>query len=282
MEYALNRIVNPEFLVPSITAGTRAARGGPEMNKNRVEMLIVSAVAVLMTAGSLFAQETDRRIESAFKSSYVFKAYLKGDDIQVHSRDGVVTLTGTVSEETHLSLAVDTAAGLPGVKSVDNRLEVKGGIPERNSDAWIRTRVKTMLMLHGNLDGDKTEVAVKDGRVTLRGEASSLSAKALTTEYVKDIEGVMGVDNEMTVAQRPHEKRKTVGEFIDDASIKSQIKSALLFHRGTNAFKTGISVKKGAVTVTGTAKNAAEIDLVTKRIEDIPGVKSIDNRMTVK
>jgi osmotically-inducible protein OsmY len=86
----------------------------------------------------------------------------------------------------------------------------------------------------------------------------------------------------MTVATAGHEEHKTVGEFIDDASIKSQIKLALLFHRGTNAFKTEISVEKGVVTVTGKAKNAAEKELVTKRIEDIHGVKTIHNRMIIE
>ena len=242
---------------------------------------IIGAVVLLMMAGSLFASETDRRIESAFKKSYVFNTYLKGDDIQIHSQDGVVILTGTVSEEPHLSLAADTVANLPGVKSVDNRLEVKGGIPEKNSDAWIHMKVKTMLMLHSNLDGANTQVEVKDGRVTLRGEASSLAEKELTTEYVKDIEGVKDVDNEMTVAKAPHEKHRTVGEFIDDSSIKSQIKLALLFHGGTNAF-TEISVERGVVTVNGKAKNAAEIELVSKLIEDIHGVKTIHNRMIIE
>lgn len=252
------------------------------MKKGYVKMLIVGAVAMMLTAGALFAQETDKRIESAFKDSYVFKTYLKGDDIQVRSQDGVVTLTGTVSEETHLALAADTAAGLPGVKSVENKLEVKGGIPEKLSDAWIHTQIKTMLLLHKNLDGDRTEVEVKDGRVTLRGEASSRAAKALTTEYVEDVDGVKGVDNEMSVAPKPREEHKSVGEFIDDASIKSQIKSALLFHRGTNVFKTNVSVEKGVVTVTGTANNAAQVALVTKRIEDVHGVKKVINRMIIK
>jgi len=46
MEPALKQIVYPELLVPSITAGTREARGGAEMKKKYLEMLIVSAVAV--------------------------------------------------------------------------------------------------------------------------------------------------------------------------------------------------------------------------------------------
>jgi len=244
-------------------------------------MLMMGAVGLLFT-GSLFSQDTDRRIESSAKKSYVFITYLKGDDIQVRSRDGVVTLTGTVSEDSHLSLAADTVADLPGVKNVDNRLTVKGGIPERNSDAWIQMKIKTMLLLHGNLDGANIQVDVRDGRVTLHGEAGSIPEKELTTEYVKDIEGVRDVDNMMTVAKVPHEAHKSVGEFIDDASILSQIKLALLFHRGTNVFKTDITVDKGVVTVTGKARNAAEIELVTRRIEDIHGVRTIHNRMILE
>jgi osmotically-inducible protein OsmY len=244
--------------------------------------LIMGGAALLMVAGSLFASETDRRIESAFKKSYVFTAYLKGDDIQIRSQDGAVTLTGTVSEETHLSLAAETAADLPGVKSVDNRLDVRGGIPDRGSDAWIRMKLKTMLMLHANLDGANTRIEVIGGSVTLRGVISSQAGKELTTEYVKDVEGVKDVDNEMTVAAAPHQDHRTVGELIDDASIKSQIKLALMFHRGTNPFRTEISVDRGVVIVTGKAKNAAEIELVTKRIEDIHGVKAVHNRMIIE
>jgi hyperosmotically inducible protein len=244
--------------------------------------LIMGVVALLMIAGFLFASDMDKKIEAAAKESYVFRTYFQGDDIQIHSQDGVVTLTGSVSEESHLSLAADTVADLPGVKSVDNRLEVKGGIPEKYSDAWIRMKVKTMLMLHRNLHGANAEIAVSAGLVTLHGEAGSQAEKELTTEYVKDVEGVKDVNNEMTVAKSPHEEHKTVGEFIDDASIKSQIKLALLFHRGTNVFRTDISVEKGVVTVSGKAKSAAEIELVSKRIEDIHGVKTVHNRMIIE
>jgi hyperosmotically inducible periplasmic protein len=246
--------------------------------------LALAAVAVLMMTNSVFASESemDKRIESTAKKSYVFNTYLKGDDIQIHSQDGVVTLTGTVSEESHLSLAADTVADLPGVKSVDNRLEVKGGILEKNSDAWIHAKIKTMLMLHRNLDAANTEVEVKDRQVVLRGEVGTQAEKELTSEYVKDVEGVKDVDNRMTVAKAPKKKLRTIGEFIDDSSIYSQIKLALFFHRGTNAFETKISVKNGVVNVTGKARNAAEIALVTKRIEDIHGVKSITNRMTIE
>lgn len=255
------------------------------MEKNYRGTLLMGALALLallMITGYLFASETDKRIELTARKSYVFNTYLKGDDIQIHSQDGVVTLTGTVAEEPHLLLATETVADLPGVKSVDNKLEVVGGIPEKNSDAWIQMRIKNMLLLHRNLDGANTEVNVKDGLVTLHGEVNSQAEKGLTAEYVKDVEGVKDVDNKMTVATAPKTKNRTVGEYIDDASIKSQIKLALLFHRGTNPFRADITVKRGVVTVSGMAKNAAEKELVSKRIEDIHGVKRIQNRMTIK
>jgi hyperosmotically inducible periplasmic protein len=251
------------------------------MKRNYMKAMITGAAVLLMFTGSLFTSEIDRRIESSAQKSYVFITYLKGDTIQIQSQDGAVTLTGTVSEESHLGLASDTIADLPGVKSVDNRLEVINGVPEKNSDTWIRIRVKTMLRLHRNLDGDNTVVEVKDGRVTLHGEVDSQAEKGLTAEYVKDVEGVKDVNNEMTVAKY-HRKHRTVGQFVDDSSIKSQIKLALLFHRGTNPFRANISVRRGTVTVTGAAKSSFEKELVTKRIEDIHGVKRIRNRMTIE
>ncbi len=78
-----------------------------------------------MTTGYLFTANTDDRITAAARDSLALKTYLKGDDIQVHSQDGAVTLLGTVAEEPHLSLAAETVADLPGVKRVDNRLEVR-------------------------------------------------------------------------------------------------------------------------------------------------------------
>ena len=166
-------------------------------------LLMAGVLASLMITGILFASGQDDRVEAAARNSYVFKTYLKGDDIQIRSVDGVVTLTGTVASESHSALAADTLADLPGVKSVDNRLEIKGGVLQKESDAWIRVKVKTMLMLHRNVNGIHTEVEVKDGRVTLRGVAGSHAEKELAGEYAKDVEGVKEINNEMTVAKEP-------------------------------------------------------------------------------
>ncbi|HWV99772.1 MAG TPA: BON domain-containing protein [Candidatus Acidoferrum sp.] len=246
------------------------------------EALILAAVGALVLAGSpLRASETDDRIESSAKNSYVFKHYLADDAIKTESKNGAVTLTGTVAEESHLGLARDTVEGLPGVTNVDSQLTVKGENPAKHSDTWIALKVKSALLFHRNVRATKTDVNVKDGIVTLSGEASSQAQKDLTTEYAKDIDNVKGVKNEMTVAKLAAKPDETTGEKIDDASITAQVKMSLLSHRSTSALKTTVGTTDGVVTLTGIAKNAAEKSLVTKLVTDINGVTSVINNMTI-
>ena len=241
--------------------------------------LMLAAMAMLMISVPVQASKMDDFIESAAKNSYVFKNYLKDDDIKIQSMDGVVSLTGTVSGESHKSLAQETVAGLPGVKSVFNGLEIKGERPAEGSDVWLTAKVKTVLLFHRNVSA-MTEVNTKDGIVTLQGEATSQAQKDLTTEYAKDVEGVKDVKNEMTVA-KTMKKTQTVGGKIDDASITALVKMTLLYHRSTSALNTKVTTSNGIVTLSGKASNAAEKDLATKFAKDVNGVKSVNNRMTI-
>jgi hyperosmotically inducible protein len=131
------------------------------------------------------------------------------------------------------------------------------------------------------VSGFITEVNVKDGIVTVQGEATSQAQKDLTTEYAKDVEGVKGVNNEMTVTETS-KKTRTVGETIDDASITAQVKITLLYHRSTSALNTSVTTKKGVVTLGGKASNSAELNLATKLANDVNGVKGVKNLMTIE
>jgi osmotically-inducible protein OsmY len=236
---------------------------------------------MILTSSPLRAADTDSRIESSAAKSYTFKTYLKDDSIKTVSKDGIVTLTGTVADSTHKSMAENTVASLPGVTSVNNQLVVNGEQPAEHSDAWITTKVKTALLFHRNVSASGTTVYTKDGIVTLQGEASSMAQKELTTEYAKDIDNVKSVNNEMTIAKMPAKSSPTMGDKIDDASITAEVKSSLMSHHSTSAIHTTVSTTDGVVTVGGIAKNDAEKSLVTKLASDIEGVTSVINNMTI-
>lgn len=251
------------------------------MNQKIMYRLAFAAAAVFTAGAPLFASEADDRIEASFKKTYVYTTYLKDDAIKAKAENGLVTLTGSVSEESHKALAQETAENLTGVTRVDNKLATKAEVAAENADTWIGRKVKLALLFHRNVNGSKTAVEVKDGVVTLKGEASSKAQKELATEYAKDIEGVKSVENEMTVATAPVMAERTAGDKMDDASVTAQVKTALLTHRSTSSVKTKVTTRDGIVTLTGIAKNAAEKSLVTKLVSDIHGVTSVKNEMTI-
>lgn len=240
----------------------------------------IGLLTVALNAGLLLAANTDDQIQTKFKDSVIYNRYLSGpdDSVQIQSKKGVVLLTGRVSDDADRALAESTALGISGVKKVTNRLEVVNA--KSNEDAWVATKVKTMLMFNRNVSGIKTDVTVRDGVATLRGETDNEAQRELTTKYTQDVAGVKRVDNQMTVASAPRQD-KTANEKFDDASITAQAKTALIFHRSTSALRTNIDTNNGEVTITGKAKNAAEKDLVTAIVGDINGVTNVINKMTV-
>lgn len=259
--------------------------------------LIGSVVALFMFNVPLIASEMDDRIEASAKESYIFRTYLKDDDIKIDSRDGAVTLTGTVYDETHIALASETVANLPGVTGVDNKLVEQSEGPAEYTDAWLVKKVQATLLFHRNVSADKIEVSVQDGLVTLRGEAANAAQKDLATEYAKDVEGVRDVVNEMTVpadAMKPGAttmsqkmdavgaKMGTMGDKIDDASVTALVKMTLLYHRSTSGLNTTVEAKDGVVTLGGTARNAAEKDLAGKFAGDVRGVERVVNNMIIE
>jgi osmotically-inducible protein OsmY len=230
---------------------------------------------------------TDDKIESSFKNSYVAKTFLKNDSVKIEAKNGIVTLTGTVSEEAHKSLAQETAAGLPSVTRVENRLAVSAdhsaGSSGSSNDWLIAAKVKATLLFHSKVSAN-TDVTARNGVVTLAGTADSMDQENLTVEYAEGVDGVTNVKNDMTVSTAPSAAtidKKVAMEEIDDASITAQVKVALMLDRLTNSSKTTVKTTDGVVTLTGQAATKAERDQAGKVANDIKGVKSVKNQMTV-
>lgn len=242
--------------------------------------MVLALTGLVLAHSPLIATEADTAIENSAEKTYVFRTYLAEDTVKVSAKDGVVTLSGTVSDETHKALAQETVTGLAGVTKVDNQILVKAG-PEERSDAWLHVKVKTALTFHRSVSAHSTKVEVKDGVVTLKGQAASEAARELTTEYAKDVIGVSSVKNEMTLAAGTEAIPAVIVESVDDASITAQVKLSLMAHRSTSTLRTSVATRDGVVTIGGNARSTAEPQLVTKLVNDIPGVKSVTNNMTV-
>jgi len=245
-------------------------------------MKTYTRIALILTATlpiALFASSTDSKIEDAAKDSYNYRTVLDGQ-VKVKSDDGVVTLTGTVMDKDDRDLAADTVENLPGVIRVNNKIEVRSPAPEHN-DAWIAMKIRGQLLVKANVSATSTKVDVKNGVVFLSGTAINSAQKDLTEIYAKEIDNVKAVKNDIVV-QEPAAGSQTMGEVVDDASITSQVKYSLLSHKATSAVATKVVTENGVVSISGVAASDAEKSLVTKLSQDIRGVKSVVNDMTVK
>ena len=74
-----------------------------KMKSNYSLAILIAGMTLIVTSTSVRASDTDDRIESSAKKSHVFKTYLKDDSIKTRSKDGNVTLTGTVASSSHSS-----------------------------------------------------------------------------------------------------------------------------------------------------------------------------------
>jgi osmotically-inducible protein OsmY len=242
--------------------------------KNLSVLLALIASPIVLFASS----ETDRRIEDAAQASYNYRTVLD-NNVKATSSDGVVTLTGTVQDNDDKALAEDTVQNLPGVVSVQNNITVSSTYRE-HSDAWIAFKIRSSLLVKANVSATSTKVAVQDGVVTLTGTADNQAQKELTGLYAKEIDWVKSVTNNIVVKDNAMAD-STMGDKIDDASITSQVKYALLSHRATSAIKTKVTTTDGVVMISGQAGSDAEKSLVTKLAQDVKGTRSVNNNMTV-
>ena len=77
------------------------------------------------------------------------------------------------------------------------------------------------------------------------------------------------------------DKMEAISDSVDDASITAMVKGTLLYHRSTSALNTSVATKDGVVTLSGAAKSGAERALAEKYVNDVHGVKSVVNNITI-
>jgi hyperosmotically inducible protein len=153
---------------------------------------------------------TDAGITSKIEIRLKSDGALKGHDIDVDTKDGVVTLSGEVGSSSVRKRALAIASDTTGVKSVVDRLEVAGaGADQRAaekdadgnpiSDGWITAKVSSQFVPEDALDDSHIDVDTSHGVVTLSGTVRSSAGKAKAEQIAKATDGVKSVKNALVV-----------------------------------------------------------------------------------
>jgi osmotically-inducible protein OsmY len=142
------------------------------------------------------AMVDDGSIETAIKVNLnAADEGLKKSHINVVSFNATVLLVGQVPSQDIKNLATRVARSSSSrVKEVYNELEVAGSTTflSRSNDAWLSTKIKTLMLADSEVSGLRTKVVTENGVVYLMGLLTQNEADK-TVNLVSNTRGVTKV-----------------------------------------------------------------------------------------
>jgi osmotically-inducible protein OsmY len=76
--------------------------------------------------------------------------------------------------------------------------------------------------------------------------------------------------------------QSSVGEYIDDATITTQVKARMVENKTVDAAAISVETLNGTVMLSGFAKNASERSAAESIARNVNGVKSVRNEIAVR
>jgi len=151
------------------------------------------------------ANVSDAWVTSKTKIALFADERVKGRQISVETKGGVVMLRGKVDSEEAKAAAAEVAKGGEHVKGVRNELQVVPAADRprvATDDKAITSMVEQRLKADRQLKGAKITARVDSGIVTLTGEVRSLALSSRASEVLSDVPGVRAVRNDLSYEPR--------------------------------------------------------------------------------
>jgi osmotically-inducible protein OsmY len=192
-------------------------------------------------------------------------------DIAVTVKDGVVTLAGFVHSYLQKFEAERDAKRVSGVVGVANDLEVRPLASDQRPDPEIARDAVEAIKRQLPLSYQNIKVIVRDGWVTLEGEAEWNYQKERAEEAVRAVKSVKGVIN--TIQVKPK---------ATPTEIKRKIEEALKRNAELDANNIEVEASDGEVVLKGTVHSWFEREEAERAAWQAPGVKRVEDRIAVR
>lgn len=173
-----------------------------------IRLIAAVAVTSIMLPGLASAQMEEAidnmSLQAKVKAKLMAEELMEGSAVNLETEDGVVQLGGFIDDEAKAKKLAELAAGIEGVKQVDNQLHVKPG--DRSSgqaldDGVITTKVKAGLAEADIGMSADINIDTYNGVVLLTGFADSKEIKNLAEKYASEQDNVEKVINGIHVRE---------------------------------------------------------------------------------
>ncbi len=216
-----------------------------------------------------FLQKNDTKIRDDVKNELLWDPSVSSTEISVESKNGIVTLRGTVPHFFEKATAEKAAQRVGGVKGIADEIEVKLEDSYQRPDEDILQAANTALEWDYSVPAG-LKVSVDKGWVTLRGEADWDYERSAAKSAVSDLMGVRGVTNEIKLKSN-----------IQSADVKSRIEAALKRSAETEGKNINVEINGDQVTLSGNVSSLSEIEDARVAAWNAPGVMSVSNKLVI-
>jgi osmotically-inducible protein OsmY len=213
---------------------------------------------------------TDKQLQQHVIDALDWEPSVDAAEIGVSVDHGVVTLRGDIRTFAEKAAAERVALGVYGAKAVANDLVVRLGNGLDRTDTEIAQAALSALRWNTVVPFEKIAVTVSNGWLSLKGELDWNYQRLAAANIVRDLRGVRGVTNLLTVVPR-----------ATPADLRSRIESALKRSAEVDARRISIAVEGGKVTLTGNVHSWFERTEADKAAWAAPGVREVDDRIAV-
>jgi hyperosmotically inducible periplasmic protein len=144
----------------------------------------------------------DTLVTTKVKTALLADSDIKGLDVKVETRNGVVQLSGFVDNQTQIDRAIAATRDVEGVRSVENNIGLKSEsttVGGKAEDSMITAKVKAGLLADSDVKSFDIAVATHQGEVQLSGFVDNQEQIDQAIAIANEVSGVTQVDNEMSI-----------------------------------------------------------------------------------
>jgi len=212
----------------------------------------------------------DDKLQKAVLAELNWEPSITAAHIGVTAENGTVTLTGHVQSYGQKHAAEMATGRVKGVKAVAEDIEVRLPFEIKRDDADIATAAADRLAWDSTIPPDAVQVKVEKGWLWLSGEVDWNYQKAAAEREVRNLLGVLGVTNLITIKPR-----------VDTAHLSDDIQHAL--HRSWffDAEKVHVTAQGGSVKLTGTVGSWQEKRTASATAWAAAGATSVENDLVI-
>jgi osmotically-inducible protein OsmY len=214
--------------------------------------------------------KSDSEIEQDVKDELSWNPDLDATDIAVSVKRGVVTLTGFVKSYTDKYEAEAAAKRVAGVVAVANDIEVRLPSIDERPDPEIARDAAAAIKALLPVSSEKIKVVVKNGWITLEGNAEWQYQRSTAENAVRRIKGVKGISNLITL--KPH---------TQPSEIKRKIQDAFKRSADVDANRIVVEADGSTVTLRGTVRSWVEREEAERVAWAAPGVTNVVDQIVV-